>query len=408
MKKISLAAFLLGLSICPMWAQVPEGAGPNLVPNPGFEDKKKDASLPKEDLDGSASFRQAIAEWNSPTMTTPDWLIVPKNKVQELKRSGASFNEAHGGIKMAAILTHNPKSERSTTYREYLQVKLPEPTKKGQEYYFEMWVCQDHRSMTASNNLGFVLSPTPVFRQSEAVKYEPLADMKPDFNYTEIINEKGREWVRISTTFTAANRAQYLIIGNFFDNKGTKFKNVGRGDQEQSYYLIDDVALHEVNPIPVAIPEPEPEPIPEPPTLAEEPMEVGKVIELDHVYFETSKWKLLDESTKQLNELVELMSKNPTMEIEIGGHTDDRGTDAANQKLSENRTKSVYEYLIGQGVAAGRMTYNGYGEKSPKTTNDTEEGRSQNRRVEFKVTKIDGKVDVNIKNDKKDYNGGDK
>jgi OmpA-OmpF porin, OOP family len=408
MKKLAFTAYLLTLGGF-AFAQVPEGAGLNLVPNPSFEDKKKDASLPKEDLDGSASFRQAIAEWNSPTLTTPDWFIVPKNKIQEAKKKGQIINEARTGIKMVGILTHNSTSERSTTYREYLQVKLPEPTKKGQEYYFEMWVCQDVKAKQISNNLGFVLSPTPVFRQSESNKYEPLTDMKPDFNYTELINEKERGWQRISVTFIAANRAQYLIIGNFFDNKNTKFKDVARGgDNPQPYYLIDDVALHEVNPIPVAIPEPEPVFVPEPVTLVEEPMEVGKVIELDHVYFETSKWKLLEESTSQLTELVDLMNKYPTMEIEIGGHTDDRGTDAANQKLSENRTKSVYEFLASKGVEAARMSYNGYGEKSPKTTNDTEENRAQNRRVEFKVTKIDDKVDVNIKNDNKSYNGGDK
>lgn len=391
-------------------AQVPDGAGPNLVPNPSFESRKEGASLPKEDVDGSASFRCCIGDWTSPTMTTPDWFIIPKDKIQQAKKTGASYNEAHTGIKMVAILTHNPKSERSDTYREYIQVKLAEPTKKGKEYYFEFWVCHDHRSQMASNNLGLVLSPSPVFRLDEANKYQPLTDIKPDYNHKEIINADKREWVRISGTFVSANRSNYLLIGNFYDNKNTKFKTVARGDQEQSYYLIDDVALHEVNfqPEPPAAPAPEPEPAPEPVTLVEEPMEVGKTIELDHVYFETAKYKLLSESTSQLDELVALMNKYPSMEIEIAGHTDDRGTNESNQKLSENRTKSVYEYLVSKGVTAARMRYAGYGEERPKADNTTEEGRAMNRRVEFVVTKLDDKnTTINVKNEKKAYQGGD-
>jgi OmpA-OmpF porin, OOP family len=402
-KHLLLTTALLGFSTLSVFAQVPEGAGPNLVPNPSFEDRKTGVALPKEDLDGSASFRQAIAEWNSPSLGTPDWLIVPKNKVQEAKKQGASFNEARTGIKMVAILTYHPKSERSAQYREYIQVKLSEPTKKGQEYYFEFWVCQDHRSKIATNNLGLVLSPSPVHRSTEVTKYEPISDIKPDYNHKPLMNADKREWVRISGTFKSANRSLYLLIGNFFDNKGTQTQTLDRGDQEQGYYLIDDVALHEVNPKPDPVPEPEPV------KLAEKPIEVGTVIELDHVYFETAKWKLLPESSAQLDELVELMNKYPLMEIEIAGHTDDRGSDKDNQKLSENRTKSVYEYLVGKSIPKERMKYTGYGEAKPKADNGTPEGRSQNRRVEFVVTKTgDDKTEIRMRNETKNYNGGDK
>jgi OmpA-OmpF porin, OOP family len=406
---LTTACFLAGFA-SPIFAQIPEGAGPNLVPNPSFEDRKPNVSLPKDDADGSAAFRLTIADWLSPTYTTPDWIIIPQSKVAEAKRKGQATNEAHTGFKMVGILTHNPKSERSDTYREYIQVKLTTPTKPNKEYYFEFWACIDHNSKFASNNLGIFLSPAPITRNDAGNKWAPILDIVPDKNHSDVINEKKREWVRISGTVTPTSSCNFLIIGNFFDNNATIMKEINSaGIFENSYYLIDDVALHEVKPEPPkAEPEPEPEVIP-PPTLAEEPMEVGKKIELDHVYFETAKWKLLEQSSTQLDELVVLMSKHPTMEIEIGGHTDSRGSDSDNQKLSENRTRSVYEYLIGKGVDKTRMAYKGYGEKQPKTDNDTEEGRAQNRRVEFTVLKIDSpNTEVIIKDEKKDYQGGDK
>ena len=80
-------------------------------------------------------------------------------------------------------------------------------------------------------------------------------------------------------------------------------------------------------------------------------------------------------------------NENPGLVLEIGGHTDNVGTDAANIKLSQERADSVREYFIGKGIEPDRVQSKGYGEAKPKTTNDTEEGKQINRRVEFKVLK---------------------
>jgi outer membrane protein OmpA-like peptidoglycan-associated protein len=76
------------------------------------------------------------------------------------------------------------------------------------------------------------------------------------------------------------------------------------------------------------------------------------------------------------------------MKIEIGGHTDDKGTIEYNQKLSESRAKAVVKYLVNKGIDERRLKYKGYGELSPIDTNDTEIGRFNNRRVEFKILYI--------------------
>jgi outer membrane protein OmpA-like peptidoglycan-associated protein len=111
----------------------------------------------------------------------------------------------------------------------------------------------------------------------------------------------------------------------------------------------------------------------------------GASIVLNNVFFETNKWDLKPESLVELNRLVDLLSANPDKKIEIGGHTDNVGSDESNQTLSQNRAKSVVDYLVKKGIDATRLSSKGYGETTPVATNDTDEGRAKNRRTEFKV-----------------------
>jgi len=116
-----------------------------------------------------------------------------------------------------------------------------------------------------------------------------------------------------------------------------------------------------------------------------QPMKTGESVVLKNIFFETGSAELKKESTVELDKLISLLKENPTMKIEIGGHTDNVGSDNDNLALSENRAKSVYDYLIKVGVGAARLSFKGYGETKPIATNDTEEGRAQNRRTEFTV-----------------------
>lgn len=119
--------------------------------------------------------------------------------------------------------------------------------------------------------------------------------------------------------------------------------------------------------------------------IALHPIESGERIALRNVFFETGRWEIVKGSEYELNKVAELLNQNPTLRIELGGHTDNVGRPEANQKLSEQRAKAVYDYLISKGIATNRLTYKGYGETQPVATNDTEEGRSENRRTEIKV-----------------------
>jgi len=114
-------------------------------------------------------------------------------------------------------------------------------------------------------------------------------------------------------------------------------------------------------------------------------LKVGTKIVLNNIFFDYDQATLRLESTAELTRLVNVMKDNPSINIEISGHTDNKGSDAYNQKLSENRAKAVVDYLVEKGVAKGRMEYKGYGESLPVATNDTEEGRQLNRRTEFEI-----------------------
>lgn len=115
------------------------------------------------------------------------------------------------------------------------------------------------------------------------------------------------------------------------------------------------------------------------------PITIGAKISLRNIFFETNSFKLKNESKYELIKLKEFLKSNPNVRIEISGHTDNVGADAANQTLSSNRAKSVYDYIIKQGIEPTRLVFKGYGKSQPIETNSTETGRSKNRRTEIKI-----------------------
>ncbi len=110
-----------------------------------------------------------------------------------------------------------------------------------------------------------------------------------------------------------------------------------------------------------------------------------KPVILNNVLFESNKAILLKESFISLDKLVNQLKVHKTMKIEIRGHTDNVGDEVKNQLLSENRAKSVMDYIISKNIDAKRVFYKGFGSKIPVASNDTEEGRKRNRRVEFAI-----------------------
>jgi outer membrane protein OmpA-like peptidoglycan-associated protein/tetratricopeptide (TPR) repeat protein/ribosomal protein L24E len=117
-------------------------------------------------------------------------------------------------------------------------------------------------------------------------------------------------------------------------------------------------------------------------------IQVGSAVVLNNVFFESNSYELKNDSKTELNTLIQLLTKNPSLKIEIGGHTDNSGIEKDNEGLSQNRAKSVYDFLITKGIAAGRLSYKGYAATKPIGENKTAEGKAKNRRTEFIVTGI--------------------
>lgn len=122
------------------------------------------------------------------------------------------------------------------------------------------------------------------------------------------------------------------------------------------------------------------------PALQVEELELGREYELNDINFESNSYTLNDVSLAVIDEFIRYLRENPELEADIQGHTDNVGDAAANRKLSENRARAVYDYVIDAGIPVGRLSYGGYGEDRPVASNDGEEGRAQNRRTVFVIT----------------------
>lgn len=119
-----------------------------------------------------------------------------------------------------------------------------------------------------------------------------------------------------------------------------------------------------------------------------QPVEIGTTINLKDVLFEQGKTNLLSQSYPELDLVVSFLKANPKVKIELAGHTDNRGIPGQNVKLSQARVDKVKSYLVSKGIQDRRITGKGYGGSKPISSNDTEETRQFNRRVEFVIKKF--------------------
>ena len=121
--------------------------------------------------------------------------------------------------------------------------------------------------------------------------------------------------------------------------------------------------------------------------IALQPIEANASIVLNNIFFDVNKWEIKTESQAELDKIVQLLNDNPTVRVQIAGHTDNVGKPSENLSLSNNRAKAVVTYLISKGIQPQRLSAKGFGETKPVADNKTEEGRAKNRRTEMTVVK---------------------
>jgi outer membrane protein OmpA-like peptidoglycan-associated protein len=169
-----------------------------------------------------------------------------------------------------------------------------------------------------------------------------------------------------STVFSDAKNGDYLIVLNEGTEYGLYINKDGYLFKSLSFNAGSDQKGIEID-IPL------------------EPIVKGQKVTLNNIFFASGSFELDPKSQTELDRLYNFMKNNAKMIIEISGHTDDIGSADANQQLSMNRAKSVYEYLEQKGIEKDRIRFEGYGESQPISPNDSDENRAKNRRIEFKI-----------------------
>jgi outer membrane protein OmpA-like peptidoglycan-associated protein len=256
-----------------------------------------------------------------------------------------------------------------------------------------MYVNRAVASGTASNNIGMVFSDTAVITRDRM----PLF-ITPQINSDKVVKSRWNMWTKISGVFEVDSEKHFLLIGNFYHDDVTNVEIFPEGERG-AYYYIDDVLVRRAKPTESLTPKPRVSEAPAPKRILEKAeivttkeikldsidFKVGNTIKLENIFFEFDKSTLLPESKAELEKLLHILTDYPFLTIEISGHTDNVGTDEYNRKLSEARAKSVVDYLLEAKIEPSRLSYRGFGSRQPITTNETEEGRAQNRRVQFTI-----------------------
>lgn len=368
MKAAPLLAILLACC-CRVYGQSEAMADvqPNIVPNASFE---QFAAPPIGWFYKGEHFTRVVKYWSSPTAASPD-VFGPKVRVPKAwSEKGFGDQLAQEGNCLTGITIFGC-ADGKPHCREYMQVELMEPLVIGQNYAVSFWAAHLPRSARV-NNLGIYFSETEVKSQTDA-----LLRAVPQVNSEAVIEAQTGEWIQIEGQFTASTAANYLIVGNFFPDEETSVQGLANAEYQYAYYYIDAVEVRKSEPIlPVPLAEDD---------LSKVRLEVGKVVALRNIFFETDKAELLPRSFVELNKLLLRLQENPNMVIQIIGHTDGVGTEVYNLSLSMRRAKAVVNYLREKGVEPERLIYKGLGKQQPIATNETEAGRQLNRRVEFIV-----------------------
>jgi outer membrane protein OmpA-like peptidoglycan-associated protein len=280
---------------------------------------------------------------------------------------------------------------------EVLRNELSRPLEADKTYCMQFKLKLKQENSYAFNGVSVVCSNSsrPFRNSREGIEQGVMIQTHP-----EVVLGCREQWMIISGSFVAEGGEKYIYISNFTSNDSLKLFKIDStaGDYvDEIYYYIDDVVLIEETssykcPCNTSRCVLQLEPLADTAVPPEDDIfinpKVGQKIILRNIQFETAKWTLLDESFETLDSLVELMLRFPAMKVEISGHTDNKGNKRANETLSLNRANAVIRFLTDNGIEAERLESKGYGQDLPIDSNETEEGRLNNRRVEFVILEL--------------------
>lgn len=371
----------------------------NFVPDSSFE---RNSSIPvvlsSLGLNGS---------WSSPTMGTTDLFCECDKKQKESSEAQAPKNpmgiqkpnsgKCYGGF---YLFSHHD-------YHEYMITQLMSPLTGGVKYDLTFYLSLADYSRATIEQIGVCFLKSKITYTGSGY----MTGLKPiHIKIKEEVGADTVEWHKIYLEYKAKGGEQFLVIGSWDEGlieatnvlaPKSAHTRINQRTDRDAYYYIDDVSLRKQPAVYTAyfdtIVKPKIDTLK--PTVISSPTTdtsgnslaletaLEKSLILKNVLFETGKAVLLPQSFPELDLLAEHLKDNPTLKVEITGHTDNVGNETVNTKLSEARAKAVCDQLISKSIDPGRMTHKGFGSSQPIAPNDSEEGRKQNRRVEFKFSK---------------------
>jgi outer membrane protein OmpA-like peptidoglycan-associated protein len=353
---------------------LPQGSAQNLVNNGSFETKSYcPSNFNQQSLN-------TIAGWWQATDGTPDYFHTCSDKVgvpnnvfgQQLAKDGDGYT----GLVTFSVGKRN--------YREYLQTKLTRPLAAGEMVCIEMYVSAADYCNYVTDGIGILLSE----KKAESNLQTELAFTGTMSNPRLNMLDESNAWQLLSDVYVAKGGEEYLTIGNFKADKELKVIRrtedmSDKGYGTWSYMYIDDIKVRPVqrklecsceNEYLASI-------------AVDPPLELSeyKKIKLDAILFDFDADLLTDAALNQLEEVYVLLKKNRSMYMEISGHTDVVGPDGYNLGLSKRRAQRVIDHLVMKGIDASRLQLTFFGKLQPVANNETDDGRHQNRRVEFQI-----------------------
>lgn len=334
----------------------------NLVPNGSFENYRKKAN----------DVRKAVP-WRP--IETIDYYQNPLSNDTTVQK-GAYDGYCYTGFRFRK------------KYKEFLQVKLVEPLHRGTIYEYSMQIRLAFWSNCTLRSFGALFT-----KGGYKGPYDVSKSNMVDSVCVQGGLMKGYQWMTIKGFYKADGGEKYLTIGNFAPviKKDMARINVFKFGAKEAYYFVDDITMIKSPLFDEKVAQervgPNYKEIWADSTLkVKEDIKVGEKVSLNNIFFVSGRYYLLPESNAELNKLALYLLQNPSIEIQINGHSDNDGLKYKNQKMSELRAREVFEYLISKGVQ-NKMYFKGFGSSQPIADNSTEAGRARNRRVEFEIIK---------------------
>lgn len=347
----------------------------NLLENSSFEEKTYcPGTFNQQEI-------KTVKGWWQASDGTPDYFHKCSDKVG-VPSNMFGNQEAKDGDGYIGLVTYSNGSNRN--YREYMQTKLTRPLAAGEMVCVEMYVSAADYCCYVTDGFGAILSKNKIAHEKHGVISFKQSISNPRLNMLD----EADTWVLLSDVFVAQGGEEYFTMGNFKPDKELKIirrtQDMGaRGNDTWGYLYIDKVSVTSIktksecsceNDIIASM-------------VVDPPLELSEYnkIKLDAVLFDFDKDELTPEAIIQLEEVQKLLRKNRAMYMEISGYTDIIGPDGYNLELSKRRASRVIEYLKSKGIDESRLTMTFFGSQLPVAPNETDEGRAQNRRVEFQI-----------------------